>query len=205
MNWSFIPLYVGLQDPCQPPSLGFATFSTDSVTAKSQGANDADLAISDAESLGFTDSIIYFDLEGWGGTGGSCLSSAEAFVTGWDEELQGKGWYAGLYGSGSSSDMDAMYGLSDHPQDAYLAYYNDSHSPWDVAGVPNSDWENDHRIHQYHRDTTASTCYGNICLQVDKACAIGPTAKAWTYTTETSEPAGSSERDGPSEDVPPCS
>jgi hypothetical protein len=205
MNWSFIPLYVGLQDPCTPPSLGFSTFSTDSATAASQGTNDANLAINDAEGLGFTDSIIYFDLESWGGTGGSCLSSAEAFISAWDDQLQSKGWTAGVYGSGSGSAMDALYNTGDGPNAADLADYNDVNSPWGVSGVPNSDWEYDYRMHQYHADTSATTCNGGICLTVDKECAIGPTAKAWTFTTETSEPSGTSEGDGPSEDAPPCS
>jgi len=204
MNWSFIPLYVGLQDPCQPPSSGLATFSTDSTTANNEGSNAAGYAISDAQNLGFSNSIIYFDLESWNGTGGNCLSSAEAFVSGWVTELQSRGWTAGLYGSAGGSRMDDMYHLNHNPTDAFIAAYNDDVSPWNISGFPNSDWEFDHRIHQYHRDTSATSCNGGICLQIDKNCAIGKTAKAWAYTTETSEPSGSSESDGPAEDGPQC-
>jgi Domain of unknown function (DUF1906) len=200
-NWSFIPIYVGLQDPCS----GYAnTFSTNSTNARNEGSNAADYAISDAQNLGFTDSIIYFDLESWGGTGGTCLSSAEAFVSGWATELQNRGWTAGLYGSAGGSAMDDMYHLTNRPTDAFIADYSHAwNSPWGISSVPNSDWEFDHRIHQYNADSTCET-HGGICLKVDRNCAIGKTGKAWAFTTEASEPAGSSESDGPSEDVPPC-
>jgi len=202
MEWSFVPFYVGLQSQCVFQS-GLAEFSNDTTTANSEGSNAADYAISDAESLGFTNSIVYFDLEAFDTSNSTCLAAAEAFVRGWVNELQNRGWTAGLYGSSGASAMDDMYHLSANPTDAMLADYNDSNSPWGISSVPNSDWEYDHRIHQYHVDSTCET-HGGICLNVDRNCAIGKTAKAWSVSTETSEPSGSSESDGPSEDVPPC-
>ena len=133
-------------------------------------------------------------------------AAAEAFVKGWVTEMKNKGWTPALYGSSSGSAMYDMYELGStyRPTDADLADYSHAwNSPWDIYQVPNSAWEYDHRIHQYNADSSCET-WGGICLKVDRNCAIGPTAKAWSFSIEGSEPSGSSESDGPSEDVPPC-
>jgi hypothetical protein len=202
-GWSFIPLYVGLQAPCTSYA---HTFSYDTSTANSQGSSSADAAISTAEGLGFSSSIIYFDLEAFDTTNSSCLSAAEAFVSGWDTELKNKGWIDGLYGSGTGSGLTNMYNLGYPygPTDADIADYSDGYNdPWDTSGVANSLWKYDHRIHQYQADSSCES-WGGICLTVDRNCAIGPTAEAKSFSVENTEPSGTSEGDGPSEDVAPC-
>lgn len=202
-GWSFIPFWVGQQAPCTSYA---HTFSYDPATAESEGSTAADHAISAASNLGFTNSIVYFDLEAFNTGNSSCLTAAEAFVKGWVTEMKNKGWTPALYGSSSGSAMYDMYELGStyRPTDADLADYSHAwNSPWDIYQVPNSAWEYDHRIHQYNADSSCET-WGGICLKVDRNCAIGPTAKAWSFSIEGSEPSGSSESDGPSEDVPPC-
>ena len=78
-GWAFAPIYVGLQDPCY----GGSTFSTNTTTAKSEGAGSADNAAATASNLGFGGgAVIYYDLEGFGGTSNStCDAAAKAFST----------------------------------------------------------------------------------------------------------------------------
>ncbi len=198
-GWSFLPTYVGLQSQCVFQS-GLATFPNDTSTAYSDGQGAADSAINDGSNLGFSDSIVYYDLEGFDTTNSACLAAAKSFVDGWVKELQTKGWEAGLYGSACSSAMDAMFNINQTPNDGWLAAYDGNNTPWGVSCVPNSDWVQDHRIHQYHKDSSCET-HGSTCMTVDRNCAIGETAKAWSFSVE---PADSNEGSGPTEDAGPC-
>jgi hypothetical protein len=204
-GWSFINIWVGPQSACVFQS-GLAHFSNDPNTAYSQGKTSADHAISAAQALGFTGSLIYYDLEGFNTGDSTCLTAAKKFISGWDNQMNSSGWVPGIYGSSSASALDDMYNLSSHPTDAWMAWYSGAwNSPWGITAVPDGDWIFDHRIHQYYAETgTTNECHGGVCLQVDRNCAIGYTAKARDFSLETSEPSGHTEYDGPLEDVPPC-
>jgi len=202
---------------CTLPS-GYANpFPPDNPTADyADGETAADHAKAAAVGLGFSNSVIYFDLEGWGGTGGDCLTSAENFIEGWEHELNALGWTGGLYGSAASSRMDSIYtDTNPRPTEAWVADYvapgdESWMNPWDLTnsnpGVPDGDWVDDHRFHQYFRDSsTSQDCHGGLCMKVDRNCSIGVVAMANLTFTENSEPSGTVENDGETEDVPPCS
>jgi hypothetical protein len=202
-GWSFIPFYVGLQAPCTSYA---HTFSSNPASAYSQGVSTANAAISTAQGLGFSNSIIYFDLEPFNTGNSSCLNAAESFVSGWDAELTNNSWGSGLFGAALGSGMADMYGLGSPygPADADIGDWSNAYdSPWGIPGIPDSYWEYDHRIHQYASDGSCET-WGGICLTVDRQCAIGPTAEAKEAYSENSEPSGTNEGQGPAEDVPPC-
>ena len=212
-GWSFLPTWVAEQDPCTTFTHTFP--ANDPATDYSDGVVSADHAIAAAQALGLAHSVIYYDLEGWGGAGGNCLTSAEAFLEGWQSELNNQGWLAGFYGSSSASRMDAIYNnASPRPTESWISWAVSSgnaayNSPWDINSipysVPNGDWIQDHRIHQYFFDTSSSQdCHGGVCLQVDRNCAIGYVARSNSNFTENSEPSGKVEDDGKAEDVPPC-
>ncbi|MHB1596196.1 MAG: DUF1906 domain-containing protein [Streptosporangiaceae bacterium] len=211
-GWAFLPAWVGPQDPCGSFTHAFPL--SDFTTDYADGETSADHAISAAQKLGLSHSVIYYDMESWGGTGGDCLTSAENFLAGWETEMNAFGWIGGVYGSASGSRLDAIYNDGSRPTEAWISWPVSSsnaswNSPWDINSspysVPNGDWVDDHRFHQYYFDTSsAQDCYGGVCLQVDRNCSVGYVARANSTYTEFSEPSGYVENDGKSEDVPPC-
>ncbi len=97
-GWALVPLWVGPQAPC-----GVGGISYDTNTANSQGKTEADSAVSAAQSLGFAaGSIIYYDMEQYDTTNSGCVAAVNAFVNGWDYELNHGGWTPGVYSSGAA-------------------------------------------------------------------------------------------------------
>ncbi len=197
-GWAFLPLWVGLQDPC---TSGFSTFSTDPNTALSQGHAAADNAISAAQALGFdTGGVIYYDLEGYG-SGTSCESAANNFMHGYDERMTTNGWIPAVYGSSCSSNMTDLWNLMNNPTDGWTGIdAQTSAKVWDISCVTNTPWELDRRVHQYtngHDETHG----GDTITSIINDCAVGQYDKA---NFVESDAGGTDEANGPTED-PSCS
>jgi xanthine/CO dehydrogenase XdhC/CoxF family maturation factor len=176
-GWDLIPLWVGPQavqgcSICQEsggtPCPGM---STNTATAGSQGAAEADSAVNAANALGVTHSIIYYDLEAYGRNCGtaSCISqctgtllseasaSAKAFVNGWVQELHAKGFDGGVYGSSLNAEDDWNSTVIAYPADAvWLGAWNGYDDVQTPAAVFNL-WPSNMRIHQYCNSGTTGT------------------------------------------------
>ncbi len=197
-GWGFQPLWVGLQDPCS----GFAsTFSTDPATAQGQGQAAANNAVSAAQGLGFsTGAVIYYDLEGYDTSNATCVSAANSFITGWDQQMTTLGWSSGVYGSSSGSNMDALWNLTTNPKNGWLAEYNNVNTVWGLQ-VPNVDWAKDHRSHQYKAPHNEN--WGGVTIFIDTNCSVGQYDKPSASVPGEFDPIGTNEANGPSED-PSC-
>ena len=111
MGWSLLPLYVGLQAPCN----SFADIS--STRAVAQGTHAADTAVGDAANLGLgKGSPVYFDMEGYNNTNSSCRSTVLQFLDAWTAEVHARGYVSGVYSSAASgvSDLVAAGAVNGH-------------------------------------------------------------------------------------------
>jgi hypothetical protein len=164
-GWSLLPLYVGLQAPCVSQA-SLQNISTNASTANNQGIAAADDAVSRAANFGLpAGSPIYLDLEGYATNNVSCTRVAQAFATGWDNELRARGFVAGIYGSAASTIRDiASLGVA-IPDDAWIANWNGNASVFGDPHVSDSLWPNHQRIHQFkggHKET-----WGGVTINVD--------------------------------------
>jgi Rv2525c-like, glycoside hydrolase-like domain len=169
--------YTGLQAPCNT-GMGYALFSYNTSTAKTQGEDDASTAWSEAEGLGFPGNVyIYFDLEGYNTQSSSCNSAAEAFISGWDSKMNSLGGHPGVYGSACSSNIANLRNSSPDPAAIWPAWYTDpSHtSVSSVTCIGNGYWNQNQRIVQWaNKKALSTTGNGNNDTPVDFDCADGP-------------------------------
>lgn len=171
-GWGFIPIYVGLQAPCVGQS-GLATMSRDLGTARSQGAEAARDAVSDAQRFGLgANSTLYFDMEAYSMTDSGCSSAAVAFMQSWTVTLHDAGFRSGVYGGVGSMMRDltkAVQGGGYQAPDAiWLAHWNNLQTTRDTMSpqyVPDNLWSGHQRIRQYQGDHSES--WGGVGLNID--------------------------------------
>jgi hypothetical protein len=166
-GWSLLPLYVGLQAPCVSQS-GLAKLSTNVTTAASQGRAAADDAAANASALGLpSGSPVWFDMEGYRLGNAACTSAVQSFVAAWTNELHARGLLAGVYGSAASTIRDVSAIGSGKPDLVWIANWNGNQSVFGDPYVPDTEWANHQRIHQYkggHKET-----YGGVTIDIDSS------------------------------------
>ncbi len=180
IGWTFIPTWVGPQSPCYGGGNG--GISRDPATAQSQGWAEAQAAADTALRLGLTEpdgtgSIIYYDMEYYNTSDGSCNAAVQAFVTGWVNGLHSRGNLAGVYGTGST--LKLLANLNPPPNAIWAAHWiYDSYTPdasvWNVYALANGLWVNQQRLRQYtggHNET-----WGSSTLNIDSNVLDGPVA-----------------------------
>jgi hypothetical protein len=150
-GWHLLPVYVGHQAPCS----GFANrISYDVPTARAQGEADASDAMARADMRGITaPSTLYSDVEGYDSSNARCVASVMSYVSGWTFELHTGAYQGGVYSSAASG----MHDLSTHynnlgagrPDDLFIAWWNHRADVNGGSFVPNSQWSNHQRVHQY--------------------------------------------------------
>lgn len=149
-GWRFILTDVGRQAPCTTYRL---RMSTDPATARQQGRDAADAAMTAATALGFgSGSAVYSDIENYTSTT-SCKASVLSYVSGWTEQLHAKGWLSGVYSSASSGirDLSSAYTSTAYtrPDHIWFAWWNDRADTDTGSYAPATQWANHQRIHQY--------------------------------------------------------
>ncbi len=178
-GWSFVPTWVGLQAPCSTYS---QKMSADPAVSYQQGRLEAEAASSRAAALGLTSdgtggTIIYYDLEVYGGASSACRQATSSFMNGWGERLQELGNLAGGYGALNSYVVD-WAGIAHIPNDVwaaswyanyYDAYASTSNITW-LQGL----WTNHQRIRQYAGDHHEA--WGGIGMAIDSDVADGMVA-----------------------------
>ena len=103
-GWSLLPLYVGLQAPCNsfPGSINESD-------AASQGKSAADTAVGDARNFGMWQGTpIYFDMESYDNSRARCRTTVLAFLDAWTRELHARGYTSGVYSSAASGVTDLV-------------------------------------------------------------------------------------------------
>jgi hypothetical protein len=160
-GWAFIPIYVGLQAPC---TSGFATI--DPANASAQGVQAADDAMSRARAFGLAlHSPIFFDMEGYSPTGGSCTNTVMTFLAAWSQELRAGGFKSGAYSSMSSGISDLVNTPSAQPDEIWFARWDGNATTSDPA-IPGNLWPPGHRLKQYqggHNET-----FSGVTINIDR-------------------------------------
>jgi hypothetical protein len=198
LHWALVPIWDGLQAPC---SGNAALMSSNATTAHSQGVTAANNAATAFFARGFLHGqFIYLDMEGYPG-GTSCRDAVKSFVSGWITQLHAQAIFAGVYGSSCSSYPTDWLGLTVGPDSVWLADYNLVASVWGLSCVPNSDWSDDYRHHQY-RAGHSETWGGSTINPVDDDCAAGYVDKdvpdGTVYDPDTGVTEGNASTDEPS-------
>jgi Domain of unknown function (DUF1906) len=174
-GWRFIPLWVGPQAPCS-----FATGVTviNSSRARSEGESEAASAVASAKHFGYgTGSPIYFDMEGYNNTDASCRSAVLSFLDGWTRGLHSAHYVSGVYSSAASgiADLASQVGNRSYasPDDVWIADWNGKTELTDPF-VPDGDWADHQRIHQYKGPQTDS--WGGASVNIDRDVVDGEVA-----------------------------
>jgi photosystem II stability/assembly factor-like uncharacterized protein len=178
-GWSFVPTWVGPQAPC---SSWKRKMSSDPSVAYQEGRLEAQAASMAAMSMGLTNhglggTVIYYDMEYFGGANYECRETVKSFMNGWVERLHELGNIAGGYGSRNSYLADWAT-IAHIPNDVWVAsWYTNNYDPAaSVYGISwlNGLWIYHQRIRQYtggHNET-----WGNIKFNIDSDVADGMVA-----------------------------
>ena len=179
-GWGLIPTVVGYQAPCSV-STTVHKFSSDAAIAETQGRGEADIAATDALSIGLTPgSVIYYDMERYNDPGdGICRTATIAFLKGWTERIHELGYISGVYGSPSNAVPDWWPMPAASRMDAiWMARWDNVMSVWvynsPSPAFPAGAWENHQRIKQWqapHNET-----WGGVTFNIDGNISDGPVA-----------------------------
>ena len=171
-GWRFAPLWVGRQAPCtNVPYVAKINLSQ----ANAEGQSEAKSAVAAARAFGFGPGTpVYFDMEGYETGQSACTRAVLNFLGAWTRALHAAGYVSGVYSSASSgmTDLAHQYGNGSYPRpdDIWIADWNSEPVLTDHA-VPNGDWANHQRLHQYagpHNET-----WGGATVNMDSDAADG--------------------------------
>jgi hypothetical protein len=151
MGWRLIPIYVGLQAPCN----GFRQ-DVKRNHARSEGKAAANSAIADAQAFGIRKGApLYFDMEAYNGGNKRCRNTVLSFLSQWTRHLHARGYVSGVYSSAGSGaeDLGNAGSVRGHkvakPDSMWFALWDNKAN---VVGTPyllSSWWNPDGRIKQY--------------------------------------------------------
>jgi len=204
-GWGQIPAWVGVQSPCAcyktNPTTGACTQAYPSVFSSNpgqDGKNEADSAISSANALSLTTSIIYKDIENYYGPTlctptqqASAGAAVKSFVAGWDSELHLKGYLAGVYGNPKPAQNDFSHAAT-IPDDVWVTKTPafgkaPSATIWNLTPLTDLSWPNNQRLHQFLMNQQNVT-FGAVALSIDEdidnatIANANAIAKSYTYS-----------------------
>ncbi|HEY3958795.1 MAG TPA: DUF1906 domain-containing protein [Streptosporangiaceae bacterium] len=174
MGWRLIPIYVGLQAPCNHFSREIKA-----KDAKSEGKAAANGAIADAKSFGIgRGAPLYFDMEAYKSSRKGCRDSVLSFLSQWTRRLHDRGYISGVYSSAASGAEDLGKATSVNgrtvakPDSMWFALWNNKAN---LVGTPyllGSWWNPNRRIKQYKGGHKVKV--GGIKLDIDSDWVQGP-------------------------------
>jgi hypothetical protein len=158
LGWSIIPTYVGLQAP-QPECPCYSIVLGKAYAEGVAAAQDA-VKLMTADGMG-KGNPIYDDMEGYT-RGSPNTGPVRTFLRGWTVELHKLGYISGVYAGAATgvTDLVKVYGTTyPEPDDIWIAQWNGQHTVYS-SYVPNADWANHHRLHQFSGNVTIT--YGGV-------------------------------------------
>jgi hypothetical protein len=174
LGWSLIPIYVGIQAPCNRFSQ-----QIDPAHASAQGAGAASEAVLHARSFGIgSGAPIYFDMEAYDNRGAACRNSVLSFLDAWTRRLHERGYVSGVYSSAASGAEDLGTATSVYrrplakPDAMWFALWDNQAN---LAGTPyllSPWWTPNRRIKQYQGPHWREI--GGIRLNIDSDWVQGP-------------------------------
>ncbi|HEY4462006.1 MAG TPA: DUF1906 domain-containing protein [Streptosporangiaceae bacterium] len=166
MGWSLIPIYVGLQAPCNS-----FRGSISAKSAGSQGKTAADAAIGDLNHFGMGQgSPAYFDMEAYNNSNSGCKNAVLTFLDAWTRELHARGYVSGVYSSAGSgaSDLAWTSRVNGHalaePDTLWFALWDNSNNLVGTPYLPSTEWAT-RRDKQYCGGRTQKV--GGYTLNID--------------------------------------
>jgi hypothetical protein len=184
-GWGLWPVWVGPQAPCvnQPKLVHIS-----SKNPYAQGQQEATSAIAQLTKLGFvSQTVIYYDMENYNTSNSGCRTIVRNFLNGWINQLQAKGYQAGVYGNIAPAVLDFSK-LTPLPDDAWITW-GPAHVPPNIPHVsiwglgtktsalcdpftqkPCNLWSMHQRMHQYVIDTKTFPhyeTYHGVKLEID--------------------------------------
>lgn len=155
-GWRFLPTYVGPQATWNQITSGYT-----------QGTQAADDAVVQAQRLGFgAGNVLYYDMEGYAA---QYRGEAMSFESAWTAELHRRGYLAGVYSSKNSgmADLAGAYGGLVTPDVVWSAAWNGKADTASAdTGIPDADWTNHQKAHQYASPVNGET-YGGMYVGTD--------------------------------------
>ena len=166
MGWNLLPLYVGLQAPCNkfPAKINPST-------AAGQAKGAANAAVADAANFGMRKGTpIYFDMESYNNSNTNCRNAVLTFLDAWTRELHARGYASGVYSSASSgvTDLVSTTTLNGHsfaePDALWFALWDKNDNLTGTPFLPSGRWPSD-RVKQYAGNRTKKI--GGYTLNID--------------------------------------
>jgi hypothetical protein len=177
MGYSLMPMYVGLQAPCD-------SFSgkINAKQAASQGATAADQAVVDAKTFGLgAGTPIYYDMEAYDHTNAGCRTAVLTFISAWDKQLTAQGYVSGVYSSAGSAPMDLQSTTTIagqplvEPKAIWFALWDNANNLTGSPYMTSSTWPVSDRSKQYEGNVVVKV--GGIPLEIDADWVNGPVAR----------------------------
>ena len=168
-GWSLLPLYVGLQAPCNSFPAPINT-----ANAAAQGRSAANTAVADAVNFGLgRGTPIYFDMESYRNSNMNCRNTVLTFLDTWTRELHDRGYVSGVYSSASSGVTDLVtntviggHALAE-PDALWFALWDNSNNLTGTPYLPATRWPSD-RVKQYAANRTQKVGGYTINIDVDR-------------------------------------
>jgi hypothetical protein len=166
-GWHPLPIWVGKQAPCT----GFShRMSSNAGTARDQGVGAAKAAVNNAQSLAMAKgSVIYLDIEAYNSGNATCRRAVLSHISGWVNELHRQGYRSGVYSSAGSGigDLSDTYNSTSYarPNHIWAAWWNGERNIDFKPYVPDGQWDNRQRVHQYRGGHNES--HGGHTLNID--------------------------------------
>ncbi len=146
-------------------------FGPTTADASTQGAEQADQAVTAAQGVGINSGVIYTDIENYT-VNSTCSPLVQAYVDGFVSEmhLAHSGYLAGVYANAGPVNSDISM-VSPPPDDIWITKTPATgHTPqvtiWN-QGISDNLWPNNQRIHQFLIDQ-ANVTFGNQPLKIDE-------------------------------------
>ena len=175
-GWRLLPIHLGAQASCTTrdryQSNKISADPTNTyAAARTQGRNEANIAVAAAQNLGITaQSTIYYDIEAFNAGIASCRASSLWFLSAWTRQLHKSGYVSGVYSSALSGikildDARVTPGnTASLPDQIWIADWNNVVDP-NSSFIRPDGWVG-HRIHQYqggHKET-----WGGVTINIDR-------------------------------------
>lgn len=167
-GWGLLPLYVGLQSPCEKNEP--YRFSLTAATAYAQGKAEAVAAKKALAALGMIGAPMLFDLEAAYSKSTACLAAERWFIYGWVMQAHAAPhYYAGIYTSTCSGALD-QYSTIPVPPDLIDAGQWDNNPKTTVLSCVSAKHWIYHQRHKQYRGGHNETWNG-VTLNIDNDCS----------------------------------
>jgi hypothetical protein len=190
-GWGLIPLWVGLQAPCNDAQ-SYSTFpygDTEAHLAEdySDGVTEATNAENKAGPLGLSRSVVYYNMENYNPNNSTCAAAVEKFLSGWVTKLKNDGYQAGVYANNAPVQQNVS-NVSPQPDDVWITHFDSKATIFDPV-VDDSKWPAGHRMRQYVLSNSTSRHYetfDNKQIEIDRDIEYAEVAgadgtKTYTY------------------------